>query len=249
MKVLFSIFLAVFLSKGCAQEQDLKDVKIVYEATTRGSHKLIEIEKNSFKFSTKRDEKPVVVNLADEEWDKLADLYSKIDLKSYNDLAGPTMERAHDGKMHADMTIVVGDITYNTKGFDHTIPPAKIKEFVDYINQLADNSVVNNPIIGSYSVQSLLSKDISNKDYFISFEEDKISGFMGCNLYSGTYELDNNSIAIGALAATRKYCEGEMDYETTWLQIASEVTTYKLENKTISLFDSDNKLLLKATTK
>ena len=49
MKVLFSIFLAVFLSKGCAKEQDLKDlkdVKIIYEATTRGAHKLIKIEKN-----------------------------------------------------------------------------------------------------------------------------------------------------------------------------------------------------------
>ena len=40
-----------------------------------------------------------------------------------------------------------------------------------------------------------------------------------------------------------------MDYETTWMKIASEVATYTLENKTLSLFDSDNKLLLKATTK
>ena len=159
------------------------------------------------------------------------------------------MERAHDGKMHADMAIVVGDKTYNTKGFDHTIPPAKIKEFVDYINELADNSEVKNPIIGSYSLNSLLSKDISDKDYFITFEGDKISGFMGCNLYSGTYEANDSSISIGALAATRKYCEKEMDYETTWMKIAPEVTTYTLENKTLSLFDSDNKLLLKATTK
>ena len=249
MKVLFSIFLAVFLSKGCAQEQDLKDVKIIYEASTRGDHKLIKIEKNSFEVTRKRDEKPSIVILTEEQWSNIADLYAKIDLSTYNELTGATMERAHDGKMHADMTIVVGDKTYNTKGFDHTIPPAKIKEFVDYINELADNSEVKNPIIGSYSVNSLLSKDISNKDYFITFEEDRISGFMGCNLYSGSYELNNNAIAIGALAATRKYCQDEMEYETTWMKIAAEVATYKLDNKTISLFDSENKLLLKATTK
>ena len=249
MKVLFSIFLAVFLSKGCAQEQDLKDVKIIYEASTRGDHKLIKIEKNSFEVTRKRDEKPSIVILTEEQWSNIADLYAKIDLSTYNELTGATMERAHDGKMHADMTIVVGDKTYNTKGFDHTIPPAKIKEFVDYINELADNSEVKNPIIGSYSVNSLLSKDITNKDYFITFEEDRISGFMGCNLYSGSYELNNNAIAIGALAATRKYCQDEMEYETTWMKIAAEVATYKLENKTISLFDGDNKLLLKATTK
>ncbi len=249
MKVLFSIFLAVFLSKGCAQEQDLKDVKIIYEASTRGAHKLIEIEKNSFQVTRKRGGKPVAVTLTDEQWNKIADLYAKIDLKTYNDLEGATMERASDGKLHGNMTIVIKDKTYTTKGFDHTIPPAKIKEFVDYINELADNSEVKNPIIGSYSVNSLLSKDITNKDYFITFEEDRISGFMGCNLYSGTYEVNDSSIAIGALAATRKYCEKEMDYETTWMKIASEVATYTLENKTLSLFDSDNKLLLKATTK
>ena len=249
MKTLLSIFLVVFLSKGCSQEHDLKDIKVVYEASTRGAHKLIEIENNSFQVTQKRDEKPVALTLTEAQWTKIADLYAKIDLKTYNELEGATMERAHDGKLHGNMTIITKDKTYTTKGFDHTIPPAKIKEFVDYINQLADDLVVKNPIIGSYSVNSLLSKDISDKDYFITFEADKISGFMGCNLYSGTYEANDSSIAIGALAATRKYCEKEMDYETTWLNIASEVATYKLENKTLSLFDSNNKLLLKATKK
>lgn len=54
-----------------------------------------------------RDGKPSVVNLTDAQWKKLAELYSKIDLKTFNDLEGPTMERAYDGKPHADMTIVV----------------------------------------------------------------------------------------------------------------------------------------------
>ena len=79
MKVLFSIFLAVFLSKGCAQEQDLKDVKIIYEASTRGDHKLIKIEKNSFEVTRKRDEKPSIVILTAEQWSNIAALYAKID--------------------------------------------------------------------------------------------------------------------------------------------------------------------------
>lgn len=249
MKVLLSIFLAVFLSKGCAQEQGFNEVKIAYEASTRGAMRLIEIEKNSFMVTHKRNAKAVSVSLTEEQWNKIANLYAKIDLKTYNDLEGATMERASDGKLHGNMTIVTKDKTYTTKGFDHTIPPAQIKEFVDYINKLADDSVEKNPILGSYSVESLLSKEIKDKEYFISFEEGTISGFMGCNLYSGSYELNGDSIAIGALAATRKYCQDEMDYETTWMKIASEVATYKLENKTISLFDSENKLLLKATKK
>ncbi|MFD2908503.1 META domain-containing protein [Flavobacterium ardleyense] len=246
---MITIFLAVFLSNGCAQEQDLKDVKITYGANSRGYNRVIEIENGKFTVVSNRDENPAAVTLSEEQWNKIADLYAKIDLKTFNDLEGATMERAHDGKAHADMTITVKDKKYTTKGFDHTIPPAQIKEFVDYINELADNSVVKNPIAGSYSVESLLSKDIKDKDYFISFEQDKISGFMGCNLYSGTYEVNDSSISIGALAATRKYCQNEMDYESTWMKIASEVNNFQLEDKTISLFDSDNKLLLKATKK
>ena len=94
--------------------------------------------------------------------EKLAELYSKIDLKTFNDLEGPTMERAYDGKP-PDMTIVVKDKTYTTKGFDHTIPPAKIKEFVDYINKIADDSVLKNPILGSYVVEELVGVNVAEK--------------------------------------------------------------------------------------
>ena len=138
---MLTIFLSIFLSKGCAQDQELSDVKVVYGANTRGYHRMITIENGTFSLVSQRDGKPSVVNLTDAQWKKLAELYSKIDLKTFNDLEGPTMERAYDGKPHADMTIVVKDKTYTTKGFDHTIPPAKIKEFVDYINKIADDSV------------------------------------------------------------------------------------------------------------
>lgn len=249
MKSLFSIFLVIFLSKGCSQEQDLSAVKIVYSANSRGFHRTITVEKDAFSVIQKRDAKPVLIELTAAQWNTIGGLYAKIDLKTFNDLEGATMERAYDGKPHADMSITTKEKTYSTKGFDHTIPPAQIKEFVDYINQLADDSVSNNPLSGSYAVESLLSKDIKEKNYFINFDADKISGFMGCNMYSGSYALNDNSIAIGALAATRKYCEGEMDFETTWMKIASEVASYKIENKTLSLFDGDNKLLLKATKK
>ena len=249
MKIILTVFLSIFLSKGCAQEQEIAEVKVVYGANTRGYHRIISIENNTFSLISKRDEKPSVISLSEEQWSKIVSLYSKIDLKSFNDLEGATMERAYDGKPHADMSIITKDKTYTTKGFDHTIPPTKIKEFVDYINQLADDAVSNNPILGSYSVESLLSNDIKEKNYFISFDAEKISGFMGCNMYSGTYELNDDSIAIGALVATRKYCQDKMEHETTWMKIAPEVTNYKLDNKTISLFDTDGKLLLKATKK
>jgi heat shock protein HslJ len=159
------------------------------------------------------------------------------------------MERAYDGKPHADMTIVVKDKTYTTKGFDHTIPPAKIKEFVDYINKIADDSVFKNPILGSYVVEELVGVNVVEKNYFISFDTDKISGFMGCNMYSGTYKLDDENITISPLMATKKYCENEMKNEDVWFKSVSNVSRFEIENKTIFLLDNDNKVVLKATKK
>ena len=249
MKSLFSIFLVFFLSKGCSQEQFISDVKISYGANSRGFHRTIQIENKTFSVINTRDGKPEVVELSDEQWNQLGKLYSKIDLKTFNDLEGPTMERAYDGKAHADMSIIVKDKTYTTKGFDHTIPPAKIKEFVDYINKLADDSVVKNPVLGSYSVEELLSNDVSKKEYFISFDAEKVSGFMGCNMYSGMYKLQNESISFGPMMSTRKYCENAMENETLWFKASTEVTSFKMENKTILLYNNENKLILKATKK
>ena len=79
MKALFSVFLFIFLSKGCAQEQELSDVKVVYGANTRGYHRMITIEKNTFSLVSQRDGKPSVIVLTDEQWKKIADLYGKID--------------------------------------------------------------------------------------------------------------------------------------------------------------------------
>ena len=249
MKSLFTVFFVIFLSKGCSQEQDLSDVKIVYGANNRTFHRTIFIEKKSFSVVFKRDTKPVLIALTEEQWQEIGNLYAKIDLKTYNDLEGATMEYAYDGKPHANMSIEVKGKTYATKGFDHTIPPVQIKEFVDYINKLVNDSIPINPVLGSYVVEELASNDVSKKEYFISFDEDKVSGYMGCNFYSGTYKIQNNSISLSSLMATKKYCANEMENETLWLNISSTVSFFKIENKTILLYDNENKLLLKATKK
>ncbi len=249
MKSLFSIFLIIFLSKACSQEQDLTNVKIIYAANSRGFHRTIEIENKTFSVINTRDAKSEAVELSDDQWNQLGKLYSKIDLKTFNDLEGPTMKRAFDGKPHADMSIIVKDKTYTTKGFDHTIPPAQIKEFVDYINKIVDDAAVKNPVLGSYSVEELLGKDVRNKEYFISFEADKVSGFMGCNRYAGTYKFEKQSINFEPLFSTKKYCDNDMENETLWFKASTEVTSFKIENKTILLYDNANNLVLKATKK
>jgi hypothetical protein len=40
-----------------------------------------------------------------------------------------------------------------------------------------------------------------------------------------------------------------MENETLWFKASTEVTSFKMENKTILLYDNENKLILKATKK
>lgn len=140
MKLLITIFISLFITKGCSEYKELEKVKISYEANNRGFHKSINIENKTFFVTNKRDEKAYEVKLTDEEWKMLADLFKKVDLTTYNKLEGPTQERFYDGKPHANLTITKDDMVYATLGFDHTIPPAKIKDLVDLIVKLSDKN-------------------------------------------------------------------------------------------------------------
>lgn len=247
MKLLSSILLVFVLSKGCSKEQNFSDVKIEYTASTRGFQKTITIEQNSFLVTHKRNSKPVLVKLTDEQWQKIGNLYSKIDLNTFNDLEGATKERTYDAKAHANMSISVKDKNYTTKGFDHTIPPVEIKEFVDYINEIAVNSEPINSILGNYLVETFMSNDVSTKEYYINFDKNNFSGFMGCNMYSGNYEVQNTKITLSGLISTKMYCENAMENENLWFKIAEKIASFKTESNSILLYDNDNKLVLKAT--
>lgn len=140
MKALFTIFLSVFLVKGCTEYKDLTKIKMVYEANTRGYHKTVTIENKTFFVTNIRGEKPHEVKLTENEWKSLADLFKKVDLTTYNKLEGATQKRFTDGKPYANLTIIKENIAYLTKGFDHTIPPIQIKELVDTIVKLSEKN-------------------------------------------------------------------------------------------------------------
>jgi hypothetical protein len=138
MKVLLTVFISLFLAKGCSEYKELEKVKLVYEANNRGYHKSVTIENKTFFVTNSRNEKAHEIKLTDAEWKSVADMLKKIDLTTYNKLEGPTQERYHDGKPHANLAITKDEIEYTTLGFDHTIPPAYIKELVDTIVEISD---------------------------------------------------------------------------------------------------------------
>jgi len=75
----------------------------------------------------------------------------------------------------------------------------------------------------------------------ISFENGRVSGFSGCNRYSGeAKETAPGVLSFGALAGTRMACApAAMQIETTYLTALQAVTSYALPNEKFVLSSAD----------
>jgi len=137
MKV-FIILVSFFLIKGCSESKDFEEIKIQYVAETRGYYKSVKIENKKFLVINKRGGKLREISLSKKEWDLLSSLFTNIDLKNFENLTGPTSERDFDKKPFGNLFLINNKKTYQTKGFDHTIPPKEIKPFVDLLLEYSE---------------------------------------------------------------------------------------------------------------
>lgn len=119
--------------KGCSENKNIEKIKVQYVAETRGYYKSVKIENKEFLVTNVRDGEYQKINLEENEWKLLSDLFSQIDLENFEKLIGPTKERDFDKKAFGNLFITKNNKIYQTKGFDHTIPPTEIKPFVDLI--------------------------------------------------------------------------------------------------------------------
>jgi heat shock protein HslJ len=79
------------------------------------------------------------------------------------------------------------------------------------------------------------------------FEEGKVSGNAGCNNFSASYTVSDESLTIGPAMTTRKLCAepaGIMDQERQYLQALQKTHTYKLERDRLQLRDGKGSLLV-----
>ncbi|GMR10879.1 MAG: META domain-containing protein [Anaerolineae bacterium] len=84
-------------------------------------------------------------------------------------------------------------------------------------------------------VQSVV---IGNEITALFSDDGSLSGSAGCNNYSGTYEVDGDSMTIGPLAATEKFCEqpeGTMEQEQDYLAALGTVATWKIDGDQLDL--------------
>ena len=120
---------------GCASQNiDKRFDNINYEARTRGSMTLINV--NTKEVSYKLPKKEGVYELSKEQLTRLNDLVGLIKLTEIADLKAPTDKRASDVALIGRITIKINDKEYISSSFDAGNPPKELKKLEDLLYSL-----------------------------------------------------------------------------------------------------------------
>lgn len=77
------------------------------------------------------------------------------------------------------------------------------------------------------------------KQPFVIFVEGReLTGFGGCNIYSGQYVLNNRQLAVSGITSTRMACDSN-NPEQKFLQALQQIDGVQLEGRRLKLLKSD----------
>ena len=236
-----------------------QDYTITYSATSRGFFKEITIENSSVVIKNTRNDKGTEMKLSNEEKKDLYNILSDIRLETLPYLKAPTQKRFYDGAPHATLSITVGEKTYETESFDHGYPPKAIEALCEKILsfdkdekeskfQKSDDSA----LIGSYNVTYMSDfkfKDFESKELTIVFKGNgTVSGFNGCNGYKANVQVIKDSISIGMIMSTKRYCQDPLEIEGNLMAKLQSANRFIIQGNTLTLLDN-NEVLIKAEKK
>ena len=108
------------------------DVKVTYQAVSRGFSLTIMLEGDSISFSNDRDLKSLKTHaIPKEEKDTLLELINAMDESTLPGLEAPSKAHQYDGAAIATLEVANGEDSYRTVSFDHGNPPESIKAIVE----------------------------------------------------------------------------------------------------------------------
>ncbi len=119
----------------------------------------------------------------------------------------------------------------------------------DRTNILVFDAAPRNPLLGRWQVDSFatpsgsVSVPIAGTSLEVTFGLLNVSGFSGCNSFSGTYSTNGNVVRIGGLASTRIACPQDvMDQELAFLAALQGVAFIDYQGSTVLLEDRNNRI-------
>jgi putative lipoprotein len=96
---------------------------------------------------------------------------------------------------------------------------------------------------------SLNDKDVKvgdgDQDLYIQFlhDEKRVSGYAGCNNYSGGYETEGLNLKFGMMMSTKKMCVETIDQEQEYLLMLSKTESYSIEEDKLIFRNSEGQVL------
>ena len=141
MKKFAAIVLLALFTVGCASalKKESDKISFEYEAITRGSYKKVIVKQDTVITIKDRDLKDVVTaGLKNGEWNSLLKSLEGVNLEELNDIKAPSVKHQVDAAPIANLKVIRGDKTYQSKSFDHGNPPQEIKDVVDKIMAASD---------------------------------------------------------------------------------------------------------------
>ncbi len=102
-------------------------------------------------------------------------------------------------------------------------------------------------LIGSWKVIQMDGlESMKNFPTFVFAEdENRVSGYAGCNNYFATYNLKGAELSFSDAGSTRKMC-ADMSVEDAFLKKMNEIAYYKMVKSELHLFDAKDKLIMLA---
>lgn len=104
---------------------------------------------------------------------------------------------------------------------------------------------------GIYVIKTLHNEDVSDYNLEVNFnaEEQKISGFSGCNRFFGNYVLSDHSITFGPLGSTKMFCDEKANsIESQLFEAFSKIDHLNSNDSTLDLLN-DKSIVLTMTKK
>lgn len=90
------------------------------------------------------------------------------------------------------------------------------------------------------------SKPIAGTTVTATFDDGRIHGSSGCNIYSGSYRVRRDTISVSELAWTEMAClepDGVMEQEMLVMGFLSDARTFRLDEGQLQIFQSDGEAL------
>ncbi|MBD55998.1 MAG: META domain-containing protein [Pseudoalteromonas sp.] len=82
---------------------------------------------------------------------------------------------------------------------------------------------------------------VETKEPFIQFKEDgSPNGFLGCNNFSGSYEVSGQTLTFNPLASTEKMCISQMDIEAAMSAALAATAQFTINGEKLILLDDSS---------